>query len=281
MIKNYFTLDEDFENIIKNALSNTKINKFNMISTGWTNIVYEVSTDKGNFFFRFPRDDFWSRTIVKDYEFSTYIYGKTDFKTVKLKLLYDNGRPFTMHEKFEGIVLADKMNEMTPEQIKIVSKDIAKFMAQLHNLNFDKSKIFKTNNIGLKLPDFLNELLNVHVDPKDKVFWKYEETSKKDCSSLVHGDLNSSNIILDENYHVLAIIDFGFAGFGNEYDDIARILSREYTGDFKEEIIKDYEEFSNKKLDYSNLDNEIDTWTNIDNAYINYMTKIGIYKVET
>lgn len=30
--------------------------------------------------------------------------------------------------------------------------------------------------------------------------------------------------------------------------------------------------------DYFSLENEITTWKNIDNAYINYMRKIGIYK---
>jgi len=70
MNKNYFTLDEDFEKIIKISLKDKKISSLKPISTGWTNIVFEACTDSGNFFFRFPRDDFWSRTIVKDYEFS-------------------------------------------------------------------------------------------------------------------------------------------------------------------------------------------------------------------
>lgn len=278
MKKNYFTLDEDFEKIIRTALSDKNITSIHSVTTGWTNIVFEVATDNGNFFFRFPRDDFWSRTIVKDYEFCKFIDGKTDFKTVKLQLLYDNDRPFSMHEKIEGTVLADKINDMTPAQIKNFSEDMAKFMAQLHSITFDENQIFKTNNIGLKLPDFLNELLNVHVDPKDKVFWKYEDVSKKDQTHLVHGDLNSSNVILDDDCHISAIIDFGFAGFGNKYFDIARILQRNCPKPIQEEIIRNYENFSNEPLDNSNLKEEITCWVNIDNAYINYMRGIGIYE---
>ena len=277
MIKNYFSLDEDFNTIIKNTLKSKKINSLAQISTGWTNIVYEVETDTGNYFFRFPRDDFWSRTIVKDCEFANYIYGKTDFQTANLKLFYDNARPFSVHKKIEGTVLADKINDLTDEQLKKVSNDIAKFMYQLHNINFDKEKIFKAEHIGLNLIDFLDELLNVHVDPKDKVFWKYEEFSKKEHNCLVHGDLNSSNILLDDDCNVTAIIDFGFGGFGNKYFDISRIMSRTCPKNFKEEIIKSYESFDNKKLDYSFLNNEIDIWSKIDNSYINYMKKIGIY----
>ena len=54
-------------------------------------------------------------------------------------------------------------------------------------------------------------------------------------------------------------------------------MSRTCPKNFKEEIIKSYESFDNKKLDYSFLNNEIDIWSKIDNSYINYMKKIGIY----
>ncbi len=277
MIKNYFSLDEDYTNIIKNSLPKMKIININPISTGWTNIVFEVSTDCGNYFFRFPRDNFWIRTIVKDYEFSKFINGKTDFNTVQLNLLYDNGRPYSIHKKIEGTVLADKMNDLSPEEIKVISSEISKFMYQLHNVSFKEDEIFDIDNIGLNLTDFLDELLNLHVSQEDKVFWKYDEFKQKEHNTLVHGDLNSSNILLDENNHVTAIIDFGFGGFGNPYFDIARIIGR-CPDTFKNEIIKSYESISNEQLDYPVLNDEIKIWENIDNSYINYMRRIGIYK---
>ena len=277
MEKKYFSLDEDFEKIIKNSLKDKEIKSINQISTGWTNIVFEVNTNDGNYFFRFPRDEFWSKTIVKDCEFSKYIHNKTDYNTVQLNLLYDNNRPFSMHKKIEGTVLSDKMNDLSKEQIEELSKEIADFMFQLHNVKFDKKDIFETKNIGLNLVDFLDELLDVHVNPEDKVFWKYDEFAKKDNNCLVHGDLNSGNIILDENNHIAAIIDLGFAGFGNKYFDIARIIGR-CPKSFREEIVKNYELLEQKKLDYEVLDNEIDIWANIDKGYINYMRGIGIYQ---
>lgn len=271
----YFNLNDDFEKIIKTTLSDKKILNLNQIPTGWTNIVYEVETNDGNFFFRFPRDEFWSRTIVKDYEFSKYIYNKTDFDTVKLKLFYDNSRPFSVHKKIPGTPLAEKMNNLDSNEIKNISGDISKFMYQLHCLDFDKSQIFETTNIGLELPDFLNELLNVHVDKKDMNFWDPSSLSSNE-NCLVHGDLNSSNILLNEDNKVTAIIDFGFGGFGNKYNDIGRIIGR-CPDTFKNEIIKSYEAYSNAKLDNNFLDSNIKIWSNIDNSYINYMRKIGIY----
>ena len=51
MIKDYFSLDEDFSKIIKNALHDKEILRINPISTGWTNIVFEVITNCRKLFF--------------------------------------------------------------------------------------------------------------------------------------------------------------------------------------------------------------------------------------
>lgn len=273
----YFKIDEDFETIIKRCLADKQVNKMKLITTGWTNIVYEVETNDGNYFFRFPRDEFWSRTIVKDCQFANYIYHKTEFETCNLQLQQDNGRPFSMHKKIEGTPLADKMDKLSDEEIKAISDDIAKFMCELHQVEFNKKDIFSINNIGLNLREFLDELLTKHVSKEDMKFWKVEDPeNKNEC--LVHGDLNTSNVLLDDNNRVVAIIDFGFAGYGNQYDDIARIMSRSCPDTFKNTIIQSYENYSKAPIDCQKLDNRIQEWGNIDQAYINYMRGIGIYE---
>ena len=276
MNKIYFELDEDFDEIINRVLKNKKVNKSEKITTGWTNIVYEVETNEGNYFFRFPRDEFWSRTIVKDCEFASYIHNKRNFNTSDLKLYYDNGRPFSVHKKIPGKPLASKMNELGKEQVEDISDDIAKFMYELHNIKYNEKDIFNINNISLRLKGFLTELLNLHVSKEDKKFWKTDENNSE-SEILVHGDLNPSNVLIDDNNKVTAIIDFGFGGFGNKYDDISRIIGR-CPDNYKEPIIKSYEKYSYSKLDRQELDKNIKQWNNIDNAYINYMRNIGIYK---
>ena len=68
--------------------------------------------------------------------------------------MYDNGRPYSIHKKIEGTVLADVMNDLSPEEIKVVANDISKFMYQLHQIDFKDNEIFTINNIGLDLTDF-------------------------------------------------------------------------------------------------------------------------------
>ena len=60
------------------------------------------------------------------------------------------------------------MDSLSKADIDKISNQIANFMYQLHNLDYDKNEIFETNNIGLNLNDFLDELLNVHVSNNDK-----------------------------------------------------------------------------------------------------------------
>ena len=60
-----------------------------------------------SYFFRFPRDDFWIRTIVKDCEFAKFVNGKTTYTTSDLQLLNDNNRFFSMQGNFKIDFCAD------------------------------------------------------------------------------------------------------------------------------------------------------------------------------
>lgn len=277
MLKKFFVPNEDFSAMIKSSLPTKDIKKLNLITTGWTNIVYEAETDNESYFFRFPRDDFWIRTIVKDCEFADFVKGKTTYTTSDLKLLNDKNRFFSMHKKVEGQALTEKMNDLNEAEIEKLSYEIADFMYQLHSLDFERNKVFETNNIGLNLVDFLDELIELHLDEDNKKFWKYKEFIEKDNSCLVHGDFNPGNIIVDKDNHIAAVIDFGFGGFGNKYFDISRIIGR-LPQNYKEPIIRNYEKISGEKLDYDVLETEIAIWTDIDNGYIKYMQKVGICK---
>ena len=276
----FFSIDEDFESIIYNTLSNEysdiEILDIELNKTGWTNIVYEVSTNHGDYYFRFPRDQFWERTIVKDCQFANFIKGKTEFETVDLRLKEDDGRHFSVHPKIKGTPLAIKIKDMSDDDKKKVSEQIAKFMYEMHSLQYKEDGIFSINNIGLELQDFISELLSLHVSDNDRAFWEkqnFQMDDEGECC-LVHGDFNSSNILVDDDNNVKAIIDFGFAGFGNKYNDISRVIHR--CPEIKEDIISSYESFENGEICRNTLDREIDTWQKIDTGYINYMKSVGI-----
>lgn len=283
-MQNFFLLNENFEKIInkelKNKYNSNLILNIKPITTGWTNIVFKVQADNGKFYFRFPRDEFWERTIVKDYDFAKFIKGKTDFKTPELILGYDENRPFSIHREIPGIPLAERLDKLTDTELSKVSDQISKFLFELHNLEFSENEIFSKNNIGINLNDFIDELLEKHVSKKDKVFWKtenFENNTESKC--LVHGDFNTSNVLIDDDNNVSAIIDFGFAGIGEKYFDISRIIGRNKGNKkFEEKIIKYYNMYDKKNVNLEEINKDIKIWNKIDLGYINYMKKIGIYK---
>lgn len=275
MPKTFFTSDDDFEAIIRSTIRESKsiIDNLTPIPTGWTNFVYSANINHEQFFFRFPRDDFWSRTIIKDCEFAHYISGRTTFTTPKLTLNYDaNGRPFSAHKGLPGQTLADQIGTLPNSTLREIGAEIAEFMFQLHTLTFDQNAIFSTNNIGTSCVDFLDELLRLHIEPANRQFWNYDQLSKTANNCLVHGDLNLSNVLLDEDNHVTAIIDFGFSGFGNCYHDVARILSRTCPNSFKDGVIERYNTLAAKPLNLQTISATTRLWQQIDQAYIDYMT---------
>ena len=86
---NFFTTKDPLDKIIAQTFPEKKIEKTEHILTGWTNIVIEVTTDDGAYFFRFPRNPFWSKMIVKDAAVCNFVDGKTSFYTPQMALHYD------------------------------------------------------------------------------------------------------------------------------------------------------------------------------------------------
>ena len=113
-MKVFFTPDDPLDQIIADTLPERQILHTKHILTGWTNIVIEVTTDKKSYFFRFPRNPFWSQMIVKDATVCNFVEGKTSFYTPHMKLHYDaTGRPFSVHEKIDGYTLGDRIYHLS------------------------------------------------------------------------------------------------------------------------------------------------------------------------
>ncbi len=249
----YFTEDEPLDKIIAETLSDKKILGMTHILTGWTNIVFEVMTDTGAYFFRFPRNPFWSKMIVKDAAVCNFVDGKTSFYTPQMKLCYDSKkRPFSVHKKIEGYTLGDRIYHLSHTALTGAAYDVAKFIKELSGINLDAAP----DEVKYPLSEFLHELDYEHYDKhidSDHDYIKSTEMQK-----LVHGDLNLGNILLDENDKVIGVIDFCFAGTGNPNMDVARIISRPAPEEFEKAFLAqfndDAEEISRMKTAWKHID---------------------------
>ena len=258
-MSNYFTTSDSLDKIIAETLPKKKILDTKHILTGWTNIVIEVTTDKGAYFFRFPRNPFWSRMIVKDAKVCNFVDGKTSYYTPQMKLCYDSkGRPFSVHKKIEGYTLGDRIYHLSHTAITGVAYDVAKFIKELSGIDLSKAP----EEVKYPLSEFLHELdyehYNKHIDADHKFIKKTEG------SSLVHGDLNLGNILLDENDKMIGVIDFAFSGTGNPNMDVARIVSRPAPKEFEEAFLS---QFDNTK----EINRMKKAWQDIDNGYAEHI----------
>lgn len=249
---NFFTTKDPLDQIITETLPDKKILHTKHILTGWTNIVIEVTTNQDSYFFRFPRNPFWSKMIVKDATVCNFIDGKTSYYTPQMKLCYDKEhRPFSVHKKIEGYTLGDRIYHLSHTAITGAAYDVAKFIKELSSIDLRSAP----EKVKYPLSDFLHELdyehYNSHIDA-DHAFIKSTESNK-----LVHGDLNLGNIILDQNDKVIGIIDFCFAGTGNPNMDVARIISRPAPKEFQQNFLSYFgniEEIERMKLAWQNID---------------------------
>lgn len=257
----FFTTHDNLDGIIAETMPERKILKTEHILTGWTNIVIEVKTDEKSYFFRFPRNPFWSKMIVKDATVCNFVEGKTSFYTPHMKLHYDSkNRPFSVHEKIDGYTLGDRIYHLSHTALTGAAYDIAKFIKELSQIDLKNAP----KKVKYPLSDFLHELDYQHYENHIDSDHSYIKDTEK--QNLVHGDLNLGNILLDKNDKVVGVIDFCFAGTGNPNMDVARMISRPAPEEFTNTLLSCFEDQDPKEIKRMKK-----AWQNIDNGYADHI----------
>lgn len=257
---NFFTTADPLDEIIRATLPEKRVLETRHILTGWTNIVIEVKTDDGAYFFRFPRNPFWSRMIVKDAAVCNFVEGKTSFYTPQMRLCRDEqGRPFSVHAKIEGYTLGDRIYHLSHTALTGVAYDTAKFIRELSGIDLRAAP----EDVKYPLSQFLYELDHEHYD--EHIDADHEYIKATEGSQLVHGDLNLGNILLDENDKMIGVIDFCFAGTGNPNMDVARMVSRPTPEGFEDMFLSQFADEADE------VDRMRTAWKHIDAGYAGHI----------
>ncbi|MBQ9017449.1 aminoglycoside phosphotransferase family protein [Candidatus Saccharibacteria bacterium] len=258
-MSNFFTTADPLDEIIVKTLPGERIVATKHIITGWTNIVIEVTTERGAYFFRFPRNPFWSRMIVKDAAVCNFVDGKTSFYTPQMKLCYDDKhRPFSVHTKIEGYTLGDRIYHLSHTALTGVAYDTAKFIKELSGIDLREAPA----KVKYPLSRFLHELDYEHYDQHIDADHAYIKATEG--TQLVHGDLNLGNILLDKHDKMIGVIDFCFAGTGNPNMDVARMISRPAPQEFSDTLLS---QFDNP----DEVGRMRTAWQHIDAGYANHI----------
>lgn len=262
----FFTEKEDLKAIIEKFL-NSKVDTLNKISTGWTNIVFDTSSNGNSYIVRFPRNDFFSKQMEKDVEISNFVAKNLGIKTSDMTIQYHNERPFSIHKKINGNSLTNRITELNDEKKLNIAKEIANVFYRFHS--FDINKL--PNNFRVRFYDFLSNLPKLNEDQYDfSIFDSMLEDEETEKKIFAYGDLNIGNIILDENDNVNAFIDFAFCGISDIYTDLSRISCR-MDDMFFQNILKEYEKLVGISLDLDRIENRKKMWQYIEKEYMEYM----------
>jgi tRNA A-37 threonylcarbamoyl transferase component Bud32 len=217
-----FHIGEDFFEIIGGACGE-KPRALRMIPTAWTNIVFEGELFGATRIFRFPRNSFWAEMMPKDYAFSAYVMNKTSFRTPDIKLFNDpGGRVFSVHEKIPGRMLTDALGEMSEVEIMRAAGGAVRFVKELSSLSVDDAPA----ECKMPLSEFWRKLAERFLGGLMPKYFERLFRAEKNNPTMAHGDFNPGNIILDDDFNVVGVIDFCFAGVGGGDFDLSRIIGR-------------------------------------------------------
>ncbi len=259
----HFTIKDNFEDIIKSVLRRDKI-KITKIPTGWTNYVFHaVISNRKSFIFRFPRNDFFAETLIKEERFTPYIGSKITFKVPEIRLFYDEKRPFTMHKYMSGKSLTECHKDLTARQKRRLCRDIAKFIKQVQSLNPPTSEL-------TTLSAFLKGLSEVGSEAYDLRRHKHLVALEKRGMVLSHADFNPGNVLINSRNRMFAVLDFAFLSYTSDIIDLSRIIGR-LPEDYYELMIGEYEKAMGKKVVRKDVEQLIKMWEYVEQKYIAYM----------
>lgn len=266
---NFFTPDEtELKNVIKETLvGQDALISAETIQTGWTNITMDVKGELQNYIFRFPRNLFFARMMVKDCTFCNFLKGKTSIPIPDMQLKTHKNRPFSVHKKIKGSSLTSQLDKLTPsEQVGII-EDLSQFLMELHALPANTMPAEIKESLG----DFLAGLATVHKGNYDltkhnSLLTMEAETQKP---SIIHGDFHPGNVLVD-NGRVSGIIDFSFVSVSDKHSDLGRFMGRS-NPTLGGALIESYQAKTHTSCDSKKIQDVVDVFKYVEYKYVEYM----------
>ena len=239
-----------------------------VIQTGWTNITMDVHGEQNDYIFRFPRNRFFADMIVKDCRFCSFVGGKTRIQTPQMKLLFDQGRPFSRHVKIKGTALDKRMNDLSDVERTRVAEDLSGFLTDLHQINPDQMP----TDIRESLNDFLTGLATVHNgDYNISMHNQLIDMEKNpDRTCIVHGDFHPGNVLVDDANRVCGVIDFAFASISDYHADLGRFVGRSEAR-LGQALVQAYQEQHQHPCLNDRIQKIVDLFQYVEFKYVQYM----------
>lgn len=156
------------------------------------------------------------------------------------------------YKEIKGTFLTpDIYSKLSKGEQDLLKQDIARFLRQLHDLDYNEISSYTIDNKQNVLEEYqlIKETIYDSFTDTEK---QYIENFMKRLHSttifdgrkcLCHNDFSCNHLLLDENNRLTGVIDFGDAGIIDEYCDFIYLLEdsdEEIGHEFGEDILKLY-----------------------------------------
>lgn len=175
-----------------------------------------------------------SEHIDLEAENTRYIADNTTIpvpRIFKIEVHENNVKSISM-EYIEGRTLEDAWSDMTPSQKISVAQELRQSIVQLRELkpegeirhrkkDLETHALEFTTNLQLHTP-FQENLFTMTSLVAADTLLQYPLAKRKDNLVFTHGDLAPRNVLVDEQGHVTALLDWEYAGWHPEWWEAAR-----------------------------------------------------------
>lgn len=210
------------QQLLNSQFPQISIETIELVGNGWDNTVFLVNS---TWIFRFPRREEAVELLLTENKALPLFANKLNVVIPKPEFFGEPSKdfcwPFSGYKHISGEA-AYLMNLSRKERSEL-TKPLASFLKQLHHLTVDTQirSILKSDPIDkLNVKKIEKRLTEYSLLVKDNSLAAYKSTISKISSScrgleferrecIVHGDLYSRHIILNENKQISGIIDWG------------------------------------------------------------------------
>lgn len=238
----------EVKKIIQNMFPGKMLNK---LPEGGMSYAFDID-DK---IIRIPKTQYAENGYVTENEILNYLH-----KTIKCTLLPSIKivrKPFfyTIHNKIHGFYWDEKeylsKNEKTRNAL---AEDCALFFSQLHASDIKKieTKLPDLHPIQKNMETYLSDIFS----PKemDDIIKFTNPLFNLEDKVLVHRDFYHDNFLLDENYRLRSVLDFGNSGLYNYMFEFKALASwEEGMKDFFKRIAFRYTQISGRVIDMETI----------------------------
>ncbi|MBR2704473.1 MAG: phosphotransferase [Clostridia bacterium] len=258
----------DIKNLIEDKF-NIVVVSCNVIGEGYDSKAYLINDE---YIFKIKISANEKKGYVKEKAILDFLNDnlKTDINIPKVEYFFiDESVQIMGYKRIEGRALTPDIYEyMSKEERNNLKSDIAKFLKELHNLDYSSISEYVIDNKSNCLEEYeilksiiYNDFTEAEKKYVEGFYNRLEHTtifSDKKC--LCHNDFSCNHILLDYNNRFIGVIDFGDSGIIDEYCDFIYLLenSEEEIGrQFGLDILYQYRDIDiGKAIEYQELVDE-------------------------